>query len=312
MGDGNSDERAKPGILKPLVLLMMVSFDFPVTYGLLHTAQGTEVLRAVKNASPEPSGDDRLGVWRPIGAGVTRMWSPQYTFYARTFLPGEPLRFDVGGRVQGETGDPFGDAAGTDTGDIFDEVYGKRLALVRLRPFLQARRLQAVAPGDPLPAPEERVFTWSQSWDTREAFIEAFGRRFGGRVLQHMLARGWRFVEVAPASTDAGAVSRTYTAQGDETPQAIAKRYDAHARERWAAELKAANPQRDWTARVYAGDVIAIPDTWPQPFWGAAKERGFLEASGPTDALAEHTADPFLELRAQGMRQGTFAGGSAR
>jgi hypothetical protein len=168
-----------------------------------------------------------------------------------------------------------------DTGDIVDEVDGKGLALARLRPFLRARRLQAVAPGEPLTVPEERVFNWSLSWDTREAFYEAFGRRYGGRVLDLMLARGWLFVEIVPENQDAGAVGRTYTAQGDETPQGIARRYDALARERWASELRAANPERDWTARIYAGDTIAIPEVWPQPFWGAAKERGYLDASGP-------------------------------
>lgn len=294
VGDGNGSERTKP-----LLLLMMVSFDFPVLYGLLHTSRGTEVLRAVKNVRTEPGGDDRVGVWQTIGTGVSRMWTPQFTFYARTFLPGETVRFDIGGGVQSDTSDPFQDAAGTDTGDIFDDVYGRRLALQRLRPFLQARRLQAMAPGDPLPALEARVFDWSRTWDTREAFNEAFGQRFGGRVLHRMLARGWRFVEVAPASPDAGALGRTYTAQGNETPQAIAKRFDALARARWAAELKDVNPERDWTGRIYAGDVLAIPDAWPQPFWGAAKERGFLEASGPTGAPALAAADPFHELRAQ-------------
>ncbi len=186
------------------------------------------------------------------------MWSPLFTFYARTFQTGEPIQFDFGWAVQPETGDPSDDAAGTDTGDIFDDVYGKHVALKRLRPFLDARRLQAVAPGDRLPAPEDSVFNSSQSWDTREAFDEAFGRHFGGRVLHRMLARGWRFIEVAPESQDAGALGRTHTAQGNETPQAIAKRYDALSRERWAAELKAANPHRDWTARIYEGDVIAI------------------------------------------------------
>ena len=48
--------------------------------------------------------------------------------------------------------------------------------------------------------------------------------------------------------------------------------------------------------RIHAGDVIAIPDAWPAPFWGAAKERGFLEASGPMGELAVDTADRFLEL----------------
>jgi hypothetical protein len=278
---------------------MMVSFDFPVLYGLLHTSRGTEVLRAVKNVSTEPGGDERVGAWQAIGAGVSRMWTPGFTFYARTFLPGETVRFDIGGGVQSDTSDPFQDATGTDTGDLVDDVDGKHLALQRLRPFLQARRLQAVAPGDPLPALEARVFDWSRSWDTRAAFDEAFGRRFGGRVLHRMLARGWRFVEVAPASTDAGALGRTYTAQGNETPQAIAKRFDALARARWAAELKEVNPERDWTARIYAGDVLAVPEAWPQPFWGAAKERGFLDTSGPTDAPALAAADPFRELRAQ-------------
>ena len=169
-----------------------------------------------------------------------------------------------------------------DTGDIVDEVYGKGVALARLRPFLRARRLHAVAPGEPLMVPEERVFNWSLSWDTREAFDEAFGRRYGGRVLDLMLARGWLFVEIVPENQDAGAVGRTYTAQGEETPQGIARRYDALARERWASELRAANPERDWTARIYAGDTIAIPEVWPQPFWGAAKERGYLDASGPS------------------------------
>jgi hypothetical protein len=196
-----------------------------------------------------------------------------------------------------------------DTGNIVDEVYGQGLALTRLRPFLRARRLHAVAPGEPLMVPEERVFNWSLSWDTREAFYEAFGRRYGGRVLDLMLARGWLFVEIVPENQDAGAVGRTYTAQGDETPQGIARRYDALARERWAAELKAANPERDWTARIYAGDTIAIPDVWPQPFWGTAKERGYLDASGPTGALAADTADPFSDLSAGRARQQTFGGG---
>ena len=277
VGDTDGSDRAKG-----LVLLLVVSSHFSLSYCLLHTARGTEVIRAVKNPSREPLGDARFGVWRPVGGGVSRFWTPLFTFYARTFQPGEPIRFDFGWAVQPETGDPFDDAAGTDTGDIFDDLYGKRLALKRLRPFLEARRLQAVAPGDRLPAPEDRVFNWSQSWDTREAFDEAFGRHFGGRVLHRMLARGWRFVEVAPESQDAGALGRTHTAQGNETPQAIAKRYDAFSRERWAAELKAANPHRDWTARIYEGDLITIPEAWPQPFWGAAKERGFLEASGPS------------------------------
>jgi hypothetical protein len=45
--------------------------------------------------------------------------------------------------------------------------------------------------------------------------------------------------------------------------------------------------------------MIAVPDAWPQPFWGVAKERGFLETSGPTGAPALAAADPFRELRAQ-------------
>jgi hypothetical protein len=183
-----------------------------------------------------------------------------------------------------------------DTGDIVDDVDGKGLALARLRPFLRARRLHAVAPGDPVLAPEERVFNLSQSWDTREAFHEAFGRRYGGPVLDLMLARGWLFVEIVPEDQDAGAVGRAYTAQGEETPQGIARRYDALTRERWANELRAANPERDWTARIYAGDTIAIPEVWPQPFWGAAKERGYLDASGPTGTLAAGSTDPFVEL----------------
>jgi hypothetical protein len=305
VGDGDGNDRAKA-----VVLLMIANSHFPVAYGLLHTSRGNEVIRAVKNASSEPSGDDRLGEWRTIGSGVSRMWSPTFTFYARTSLPGETVRFDFGGRAQAETGNPFRDAVGTDTGDLFDDVYGEHVALVRLRPFLQAHRLQAVAPGDRLPAPDERLFDWSGQWDTREAFYEAFGRRFGGRVLDLMLARGWKFVEVVPESQDAGAVARTYTAQGDETPQAIAKRYDAFSRERWAGELKEANPQRDWTARVYAGDRIAIPEAWPQPFWSAATERGFLDTSGPTGELAAETADPFVELGAQRARQRIFGKGS--
>jgi hypothetical protein len=305
VGDGDGNDRAKA-----VVLLMIANSHFPVAYGLLHTSRGTEVIRAVKNASTEPSGDDRLGEWRPIGSGVSRMWSPSFTFYSRTSLHGETVRFDFGGPAQSETGDPFRDMVGTDTGDILDDLYGKRVALVRLRPFLHARRLQAVAPGDPPPAPDARLFDWSGQWDTREAFDEAFGRRFGGRVLSLLRARGWRFVEVVPESQDAGAITRTYTAQGDETPQAIAKRYDALSRERWAGELKAANPQRDWTARVYAGDLIAIPEAWPQPFWGAAKERGFLDTSGPTGKLAVETADPFLELGAQQARQRIFGAAS--
>jgi hypothetical protein len=157
------------------------------------------VIRAVKNVDTEPSGNDRLGEWRAVGAGVSRMWSPQYTFYARTFGPGEAMRFDLGRPADGET----------------------------------------------------------------------------------------------------GSVTRTYTADGGEIPRVIAKRYDALSRERWAAELKAANPERNWTARIYAGDVIAIPDAWPAPFWGAANERGILEASDPTDELAVDAGDPFLDLRAE-------------
>ena len=61
-------------------------------------------------------------------------------------------------------------------------------------------------------------------------------------------------------------------------------------------------PREGLTARIYVGDLIAIPEAWPQPFWGAAKERGFLDASGPTGALAVDTADPFFELRAQRAR----------
>jgi hypothetical protein len=156
--------------------------------------------------------------------------TPLFTFFARTFQPSEPIRFDFGWAVQPDTGAPFDDAAGTGTAATFDNVYGKRLAL---------------------------------------------------------------------ESRDTGALGRTYAAEGGETPQAIAKRYDALARERWATELRAANPQRDWTARIYAGDVIAVPEGWPQPFWGAAKERGLLEASGPMGAPAPATADPFRDLRAQ-------------
>ena len=297
VGDANGNDQAKG-----LVMLLVVSSHFALTYCLLHTAQGTEVIRAVKNPSREPIDDDRFGEWRPVGAGVSRLWTPQFTFYARTFQPGEPLHFAFGWGVPPETRNPFRDAAETDTGDLVDDVYGKGVGLARLRPFLHARRLQAVAPGNPPPAPEARVVGWSGQGDTRKAFDEAFGRRYGGRVLDGMLARGWRFVEVVPESQDAGAISRTYTAQGEETPQTIAKRYDALARERWATELKAANPQRDWTTRIYAGDTIAIPDDWPQPFWGAAKERGFLDASGPTGTLAGDTADPFVDLSVERAR----------
>lgn len=197
VGDANGNARAKA-----LVLMMIVNYRFPVTYCLLHTSRGNEVMRAVKNAGTEPSGGDHFGNWRTIGSGVSRMWSPQYTFYARTFGPGEAMRFDLGREADGET----------------------------------------------------------------------------------------------------GAVTRTYTAEEGESPQGVAKRYDALSRRRWAAELKAANPERDWTARLYAGDVLTIPDAWPAPFWGAAKERGFLDASGPTGELAVDTADPFLDLRAQRAR----------
>jgi hypothetical protein len=86
---------------------------------------------------------------------------------------------------------------------------------------------------------------------------------------------------LARADRDAGAVPRTYQAEGGETPQTIAKRFDALSRPRWAAELKAANPNRDWTSRIYAADVITIPDAWPSPFWGSARDRGYLDASGP-------------------------------
>jgi hypothetical protein len=304
VGDGNDYAQTKA-----LMPLMLTGFHFPVTYGLLHTNFGTEVIRAVKNTGTERGGGDRLGTWRPIGSGVIRMWSPQYTFYSTTFPPGAPLRFDFGGGAQSDTGDPFHDTAEVDTGDIVDDVYGKGLALVRLRPFLRVRRLQAVAPGDPVLAPEERVFNWSQSWDTREAFYEAFGRRSGGHVLDLMLSRGWLFVEIVPENQDAGAIGRTYTAQNEETPQAIARRYDALARERWATELKAANPERDWTARIYAGDTIAIPEVWAQPFWGAAKERGYLDASGPTGTLAVGNADPFRDLSPDQTRQRFFRAG---
>jgi hypothetical protein len=306
VGDGDGNDRAKA-----VVLLMIANSHFPVAYCLLHTSRSNEVICAVKNANTEPNGDDRLGEWRPIGSGVSRMWSPTFTFYSRTSLHGETVRFDFGGRAQAETGDPFRDATETDTGDLVDDVYGKGLVLGRLRPFLRARRLQAVAPGELLPAPEARLFDWSGQRDTREAFYEAFGRRFGGRVLDLLRARGWRFFEVVPESQDAGAVARTYTAQGDETPQAIAKRYDAFSRERWAGELKVANPQRDWTARVYAGDRIAIPEAWPQPFWSAAKEGGVLDTSGPTGELAVATADPFVELGAPRARQKIFGAGSS-
>jgi hypothetical protein len=121
VGDGNGTERAKPGMLKPLVLLMLVSFDFPVVYGLLHTSRGTEVIRAVKNASPEPSGNEHLDGWRTIGAGVSRLWTPQYTFYARTFLPGEALRFDIGEGAKSEAG-----ALEADTADPFFELRAQR------------------------------------------------------------------------------------------------------------------------------------------------------------------------------------------
>ena len=96
-----------------------------------------------------------------------------------------------------------------------------------------------------------------------------------------------------PLEEDAGAVSRAYSAEAGDTPKTIAKRYDALSRPHWVGELAAANPDRDWTARIYSGDVFTIPDAWPQPFWGAAKDRGYLDASG----LAEDAGDPFLELR---------------
>ena len=62
--------------------------------------------------------------------------------------------------------------------------------------------------------------------------------------------------------TDTGTVARNYVAEGGETPQVIAKLHQALTRPRWAGELQAANPQRDWTARIYAGDVITIPAAW--------------------------------------------------
>jgi hypothetical protein len=108
---------------------------------------------------------------------------------------------------------------------------------------------------------------------------------------------------------DTGAVGRTYTAQGEETPQGIAKRYDALSRERWAAELKTANPERDWTARIYAGDTIVIPAVWPQPFWGAAKERGYLDTSGRAAEVPVGMSDPFVELNLGRARRGTFGAG---
>ena len=160
VGDGDGNDRAKG-----LVLLMSGNLHFPVTYCLLHSSRGNEVIRAVKNASTEPSGEDRLGEWRTIGSGVSRMWSPTFTFYSRTSLHGETVRFDFGGGAHSETGDPFRDAVGTDTGDIFDDVYGKRVALVRLRPFLHARRLPAVDPFVELGAQHarQRIFNTASS-----------------------------------------------------------------------------------------------------------------------------------------------------
>jgi hypothetical protein len=101
-------------------------------------------------------------------------------------------------------------------------------------------------------------------------------------------AGGNRPPRIVRADRETGALPRTYQAEGGETPQTIAKRYDALSRPHWAAELKAANPNRDWTSRIYAADVITIPDAWPSPFWGSARDRGYLDASGPpSDAGAD-------------------------
>src|SRR4029079_10441079 len=87
---------------------------------------------------------------------------------------------------------------------------------------------------------------------------------------------------------DAAAPPRQYTAQeGDSTPLRIAKRFDAHTRPRWQSELAEANPTRDWSQRIFPNEVITIPDAWPAPFWGAAWQRGFLDASGPNDPFSD-------------------------
>ena len=80
----------------------------------------------------------------------------------------------------------------------------------------------------------------------------------------HPMATGGNWPpRIAHTDRETGAVPRTYQAEGGETPQTIAKRYDALSRPHWAGELKAANPNRDWTSRIYAADIILIPDVWP-------------------------------------------------
>jgi serpin B len=91
--------------------------------------------------------------------------------------------------------------------------------------------------------------------------------RFGRRVLAALMGEA-DTGDAGPPET--GAVARTYSAAGGETPQTIASRYGALSREHWAAELRAANPQRNLATRIYSGDVFSIPREWSS----AAEETG--------------------------------------
>jgi hypothetical protein len=93
---------------------------------------------------------------------------------------------------------------------------------------------------------------------------ENYGRRAAAGDTSDPFFADLAELDASDAGTpETGAVARTYTAVGGETPQAIASRYGALGRSRWAAELRAANPARNWTARIYSGDCISIPEAWP-------------------------------------------------
>ena len=175
---------------------------------------------------------------------------PRWENYGRRLA--ELAEFDARG-----PGD-LGEARGLDTGTPRWQHTMSQMAGVHAGPTHHSPRVAEIAAGTPVRVVRRAVDEFGDEWASIE-WAPGFGRRGDGWARASLLG-GY---DTAGEAGDAGGLSRTYQAEGGETPQAIATRYGALGRSHWAAELRAANPARDWRARIYSGDRISIPEAWP-------------------------------------------------